>query len=181
MRNMKWRGAALLLAGMAGGSCAVGARATVPEGPNLPAPPWAGAALERGRVPDAYATAWSEAPNRESCALLAPASVEPAQATARRATFGGGWGVAYDLPELRSAFGVAGTGASAGGDVYDDWPHELTWSDGSRAGYGPEGGGAGSNQLAYLTIPGQDCLYNVWSRLGVEHLERLLGELRFVR
>ena len=41
-------------------------------------------------------------------------------------------------------------------------------------------GGSGPNQLAYLTIPGQGCLYNVWSRLGVDHLEYLLGQLRFV-
>ena len=54
------------------------------------------------------------------------------------------------------------------------------WADGSRAGYGPEGG-QGPNQLAYLTISGRDCLYNVWSRIGIEHLEQLLAELRFVR
>lgn len=39
----------------------------------------------------------------------------------------------------------------------------------------------GPNQLAYLRIPGQDCLYNVWSALGRMHLEQLLAALRFVR
>ena len=29
-------------------------------------------------------------------------------------------------------------------------------------------------------IAGQGCLYNVWSRLGVPHLEYLLGQLRYV-
>ena len=79
----------------------------------------------------------------------------------------------------RCAFGVAGTGASAAGPSYDAWPHERTWADGSSAGYGPEGG-TGPNQLAYLRVQGQECLYNVWSRLGTEHLEHLLGQLRFV-
>jgi hypothetical protein len=88
--------------------------------------------------------------------------------------------VAYDLPTERSAFGVAGTGTSAwSGDVYDAWPVHRTFADGSRAGYGPEGG-TGPNWLAYVRIPGQDCLYTVWSRLGRAHLEQLLGELRFV-
>ena len=144
----------------------------------LPAP-WAAASLAGDAVPAVYVAEWSRADNRASCALIAPATVEPASATARAATFGGGWGVAYDLPELRSAFGVAGTGATTGGDVYDAWPHRIEWSDGSAAGYGPEGG-SGPNQLAYVEIAGQGCLYNVWSRLGVDHLERLLGRLRFV-
>ena len=32
--------------------------------------------------------------------------------------------------------------------------------------------------LAYLRVEGQDCLYNIWSRLGREHLEELIHELR---
>ena len=66
------------------------------------------------------------------------------------------------------------------GDVYDAWPERRVLADGSRVGYGPEGGGAGPNWLAYVRIPGQDCLYNVWSRRGRAHLEELLAELRFV-
>jgi hypothetical protein len=87
--------------------------------------------------------------------------------------------VAYDTRDVRSAFGVAGTGARATDDTYRDWPHTLRWSDGSTAGYGPEGG-TGPNQLAYVRIAGQTCLYNVWSRLGVRHLEYLIDQLRFV-
>jgi hypothetical protein len=87
---------------------------------------------------------------------------------------------AYDLPNLRSAFGIAGTGSHASDPAYDEWPDRQTWDDGSSVGYGPEGG-TGPNQLAYLRIEGQDCLYNVWSRLGKEHLEHLIGELRLVR
>ena len=98
----------------------------------------------------------------------------------RSATFSGGWAVAYDLPGERSAFGIAGTGSDAWADnVYDAWPEKRVLEDGSRVGYGPEGG-TGPNWLAYLRIPGQQCLYNVWSRRGKAHLEELLGQLRFV-
>ncbi len=131
-------------------------------------------------VPQPYLAAWSKAENRETCALIAFVESASTQgATPRVATFSGGWAVAYDRPDLRSAFGVAGTGVRASDPSYDAWPHGLTWSDGSSVGYGPEGG-TGPNQLAYLTIAGQKCLYNVWSRAGRAHLERLLGMLRFV-
>jgi hypothetical protein len=72
---------------------------------------------------------------------------------------------------------VAGTGSRAEDPAYDEWPHRRSWADGSTAGYGPEGG-TGPNQLAYLRIAGEGCLYNVWSRLGVEHLEAVLEGLR---
>src|SRR5690606_8126750 len=134
--------------------------------------------LRTDDVPSVFMQEWRAAPNSETCAAIAPAATGAPNATARRANFGGGWGVAYDLDGLHSAFGVAGTGAIAADPSYD-WPHSMTWSDGSTAGYGPEGG-SGPNQLAYLRIVGQGCLYNVWSRLGREHLEQLLGQLRFV-
>lgn len=153
---------------------------TVPDPPEDPPAPWSDIRLSVAEVPGVYVEAWEAAENRGSCALIAPDSLGAgAEATPRRATFGGGWGVAYDLPDLRSAFGVAGTGVEPGSDTYDEWPHERCWSDGSVAEYGPEGG-AGPNQLAYLRIDGQSCLYNVWSRLGLEHLEFLLHRLRLV-
>lgn len=143
--------------------------------------PWMRDVLHPGDVPQVYTDEWRQAENREACALIAPVSLgEGKRASVRSAYFGGGWGVAYDMPDLRSAFGVAGTGAEAAGPSYDEWPFKKEWPDGSSAGYGPEGG-SGPNQLAYLRIPGQDCLYNVWSRLGVHHLEMLLEQLRFVQ
>lgn len=162
-------------------ACAPASRPST-DAPAREAAPWSGAPLRASEVPAVYATAWGAAANRDSCALLAPDSLPAAMrvATPRRATFSGGWGVAYDLPATRSAFGVAGAGTSAwAGDVYDAWPHRMEWADGSRAGYGPEGG-AGPNWLAYLRIPGQRCLYNVWSREGKAPLEALLRSLRFV-
>jgi hypothetical protein len=145
-----------------------------------PEAPWKGQRLGAGEVPTVYLTEWGKAENRSGCAPLAPAALGAGEgATARAASFAGGWGVAYDLPRQRNAFGIAGTGVLAADSSYSDWPFHLDWSDGSTAGYGPEGG-TGPNQLAYLRIPGQACLYNVWSRLGREHLELLLSQLRFI-
>lgn len=169
-----WFVVVLLLGGCAGG----GPRS--PSTPPTPQAPWQQPRLTAGEVPPAFLAQWRKAENRSSCALLAPASLGAGQdAKARAATFAGGWGVAYDLPDLRSAFGIAGTGVNASDPSYSEWPFRLEWSDGSSAGYGPEGG-TGPNQLAYLRVQGQGCLYNVWSRLGREHLEHLLGQLRFV-
>lgn len=143
-------------------------------------PPWSEPALPADSVPAVYPTEWRKADNRATCALIAPAALGNGNgATPRAATFSGGWAVAYDLPGMRSAFGVAGTGVSSAEPSYDAWPEHIEWDDGSRADYGPEGG-AGPDQLAYLRIEGQDCLYNVWSKLDVEHLEQLLSLLRFV-
>jgi hypothetical protein len=147
-----------------------------------------------------FATEWSRAENRSTCAAIAPDSLgtEGEGAAARRANFSGGWAVAWDKPGLpgtdasgmpcatcgRGAFGVAGTGSI--GDtppqvkaLTNNWPNVREWADGSRAGFGPEGG-RGPKQLAYLYIEGQGCLYNVWSSVGPEHLDLLLSHLRFV-
>ncbi|HEX7830322.1 MAG TPA: hypothetical protein VF787_11735 [Thermoanaerobaculia bacterium] len=149
--------------------------------PSTPRAPWREQPLARASIPAVYVTQWEKAENRTTCALVAPRSIGSAgaNATPRAATFSGGWAVAYDLPNLRSAFGVAGAGVRAGEPSYSKWPYVQEWDDGSRAEYGPEGG-EGPNQLAYLRIEGQDCLYNVWSRLGREHLELLMRELRLV-
>lgn len=177
MGRMLW--GVLVLAGCAAGG--EGGNGGVPQ-PVAPAPepPWHQAALTGESVPAVFVTEWSKAENSRSCALLAFAALGEGQgASARAATFSGGWGVAYDRPEQRSAFGIAGTGASAWGEPAYAWPDTVTWSDGSTAGYGPEGG-TGPNQLAYVRVRGQTCLYNVWSRLGSGHLLFLLSQLRFV-
>lgn len=151
-----------------------------PPAPVLPAAPWSGARLSVAAVPSVFVDEWRKAENRATCAPVAPANLGAgAGASPRRANFGGGWAVAYDRPGLRSAFGVAGTGSRASDPAYDAWPYRRAWADGSSAGYGPEGG-TGPNELAYLRIQGQGCLYNVWSRLGRAHLEQLLESLRFV-
>ncbi|HUP61568.1 MAG TPA: hypothetical protein VNA69_14235 [Thermoanaerobaculia bacterium] len=152
------------------------ATAPLPDGA-----PWRGTPLSRADVPPVYITEWEKAENRDGCALIAPRSLGAGSgATPRSARFSGGWAVAYDLPARRSAFGIAGAGVKPTDESYAKWPYVQIWDDGSKAEYGPEGG-SGPNQLAYLRIQGQDCLYNVWSHLGREHLEHLLRELRFVR
>ncbi|MBA2670554.1 MAG: hypothetical protein H0U67_09300 [Gemmatimonadetes bacterium] len=153
--------------------------AQAPPVPTGPSAPWAAERLPAGSVPTVYLSQWMRAENRAGCALLAPLALgKPLNATPRAASFAGGWAVAYDLPELRSAYGVAGTGTGVEGPSFE-WPFNRRWSDGSFVGYGPEGG-TGPNELAYLRIPGQSCLYNVWSRLGRNHLEYLLERLRYV-
>ena len=142
--------------------------------------PWSAPHLQASRVPPVYRQVWSDAQNRASCALVAPASLGAGTgAVPRPASFSGGWSVAYDTPDTRSAFGIAGTGSLPSSDTYDGWPNRVQYTDGSWARYGPEGG-TGPNQLAYVRIATQGCLYNVWSRLGVAHLEHLLAALRFV-
>lgn len=154
-----------------------------PQTPAAPAAPWSAASLTPSQVPRHYLDVWSRAENRAQCALIAPAHLpaDGAAAVPRPATFSGGWAVAYDLPQERSAFGVAGSGTDAWSpDVYDQWPNKIRWADGSTADYGLEVN-SGTNWLAYVKIPGQQCLYNVWSRRGRAHLEQLLGTLRHVR
>ena len=141
---------------------------------------------------------WRKADNRTTCAPLS-FSAGAEQGTPRRATFSGGWAVAWDTPAQRSAYGVAGTG-SLPGDRDDvkaqrarlaaQWPYfrELPQLPGPAfAGYGVEGAGDYSsddpegtsvNSLAYVRVGGQTCDYNVWSRLGRAHLETLLDGLR---
>lgn len=153
---------------------------TNPSATDAPRPaPWSGTRLSHNVVPAVYHTEWSKAENRGTCALVAFSNTGTGSgATARAATFSGGWAVAYDQPELRSAFGIAGSGSRASDKTYE-WPARIEWSDGSNASFGPEGG-TGPNELAYLRISGQRCLYNVWSRLGRAHLEQLLNNIRYV-
>lgn len=176
-RTAAWALAVALVAGCGGGG------GEAPSGPapdasgDLPPAPWSGARLPPSQVPDVLLREWSRADNASTCAPLAPVEADPGAAEPRAATFGGGWGVAWDLPDRRSAFGVAGTGTEPGPDTYDEWPYRLEWRDGSRAGYGPRG--EEGRYLAYLRVAGERCLYNVWSSLGRDHLEDLLGSLRF--
>ena len=163
--------AALLLA-----ACATSSPTPLPRNA-----PWRSTPIARLEVQTVYVEQWSKAENRDTCALIAFRTLGEAGkgAQARAAKFAGGWAVAYDFPHLRSAFGIAGAGVKAGDPSYDKWPYVYEWGDGSKVEYGPEGG-EGPNHLAYLRIAGQDCLYNVWSRLGREHLEELLREIRMV-
>ena len=72
------------------------------------------------------------------------------------------------------------------------FPNVTEWNDGSLIGYGVEGsvagavddaattGGDSATQLAFLSVTGQNCLYNVWSRRSETELLDVIGRLRFV-
>lgn len=142
---------------------------------------------------------WRKAENRQHCAPLALAAPGDPEGAPRAAAFGGGWGVAFDLPGLRSAYGFAGTGLLPDDEaddaiqrdrLYRQWPYfrDLAqFSAPSFAGYGQEGAeaypagnreGTGLQSLAYVRIAGQRCTYNVWSRISRDHLTWMLDNLR---
>jgi|GEM_PF-2005606 len=142
--------------------------------------PWQGAAVSAQSVPAVYLVEWKKAKNRDRCAPLALVGAEKeAGIKVRRASFSDGWAVAYDAPDQRSAFGIAGTGLDIDGKGYT-FPNNLSWADGSKVSYGLEGG-TGPGYLGYLEVAGQRCLYNVWSARGQKHLESLLQSLRKVQ
>lgn len=141
---------------------------------------------------------WRRSENPKECAPLAFKQTGDQSARVRRAEFSGGWGIAYDTPETRSAYGVAGPGvleldnqgpAEQRARLARQWPlfRELEqFPRPSFAGYGVEGAGAypkdnpdgrGLNSVAYVRIKGQKCTYNLWSRLGRAHLEFLMENL----
>lgn len=163
----------------------------VPEAEDVAAAPATPLALDLVR------NEWATAANRDSCEPLVLTSDGGAPATARRANFSGGWGVAFDTDAVRSAYGVAGPGLTdadkADGQearLRGQWPYFMALPNlpaPSFGGYGLEGSRAypadmpdsvGENSLAYVRVAGQACTYNVWSRLGRAHLEVLLQSLR---
>jgi hypothetical protein len=89
--------------------------------------------------------------------------------------------VAWDAPDLRSAFGVAGAGLVAEEEMAIRWPTVERYADGSVVGYGGEGlDESNPRRLGELVVTGQGCLYQVWSELGDGHLASVIQSLRFV-
>lgn len=198
--------ATLLLAGCSGGEApdesdaAATAPAASPSVANEkagtqppPIPPDIGANIARAE--------WAKANNGADCDPLALAQDGDASGTPRRAEFTGGWAVAFDQPDLRSAYGFAGTDVPLDSvpdraALYRQWPTLIDLGpansrlpEGSYAGYGLEGaaplpfdrpGGEGMHNAAYLRVAGQACLYNVWSRISRAHLETLLANLAVI-
>jgi len=133
--------------------------------------------LAAGSVPRVLINEWRKAENRASCApvWIDDAAVGDKQIRARY--FGGGWGVTVRNPRR---WGVAGAGVVAGPQDLEKWKFHRENAAGVRAGYGLEGFDMGPDWLAYVLVPGQSCLYNVWSSVGKEHLEHLIDHLRLV-
>lgn len=171
-----------------------------PQGPRpAGSPPWGRPPLEQAAVGEVLVDEWEKAGG--ACSALFPSdpSVIPWDAAIRSADFGtGSWAVAWDMPDGpgrdpsgvscadcgRGAFGVAGVGGLiVEGDENEIWPGQLSWDDGSKAGYGLEGlapPGEGAPLLMYLLVKDEGCLFNVWSFLGEEHLLALVSSLRRV-
>lgn len=142
--------------------------------------PWDGPRLARTDVPPALIGEWQLAENQLWCSALYPSSFDTGEATLRRAEFSGGWALAWDLPGLRSAFGIAGTGSPAWDEIGTRMPMTVTYGE-QVVGYGGEGFDAAAEQrLAEFAIPGQLCGYQAWSKLGDEHLLSLVDSLRLV-
>lgn len=163
----------------------------------IPAP---AAAAPRGALAPMLTRAeWRRAENRRDCPPIVFTSSAGRPANARRAIFSGGWAVAFDTARVRSAYGVAGpslTPIDRGSAVAQrtrlsrQWPYVMRLPGlppPAFAGFGLAGAApypaedpesSGRQSLAYVRIGGARCTYNVWSRLGRSHLERLLRSLR---
>jgi hypothetical protein len=139
-------------------------------------------------------TEWSVSENRDHCGPLGFASVGGSIGVPRRADYLGGWAVAFDLPNQQSAYGIAGTGnLAASAAELELWPYIKKIEVLSEvkktglAGYGVSGrslfsgDGVGQHGLAYVSIEGEGCGYNVWTKLGKTHLELLLENLSQVK
>lgn len=152
---------------------------------DLPTAPWASTALVADEVP-AVVVAWAMAENRNWCAPMAPPAIEGV--AARASELDGGWIVEFDQPGQpgvdaegeacadcgRGVFGIAGT--SMGVDEMIESPRP-SYADGSATEMSPEDGSVVS---ATIAVPGQGCVYQVWSFLGADHLEQMMSSLRFV-
>ncbi len=130
-----------------------------------------------------YVAEWKKSANHNVCPLLVLPNNADSQLlnhSVRRANFSGGWGVAYDIPELRSAYGVANTGIAAPVGHLAIWHDYHVYDDGTELTYGREGGNPNAQWLAYLTLADNHCQYNIWSKQGKAHLEQLIADLRVV-
>jgi hypothetical protein len=133
--------------------------------------------------------------------LIFPADVRLSpQARARRTEFGEGqWAVAWDDPRRPGVFstggyctecgrGTAGIASQQGGvDPTQNTRFEVSWNDGAKAGYGPVAAVRDDSTevpdaqwRALIAVPGHSSGYILWTYNGREHLEHLIGHLRFV-
>ncbi len=145
-----------------------------------PVAPWDRERLALSAVSPVLIDEWRRAENQLWCSGLYPDSLDTGDATIRRAEFAGGWALAWDLPGLRSAFGIAGTGSPAWEDIGVRMPATVAYGA-QVVGYGGEGfDDTAQQRLAEFAIPGQLCGYQVWSKLGDAHLLEVIDSLRLV-
>ena len=156
-------------------------------------PPWGADHLASQAAPRALLQAWNRAENQGWCAPLAPATLGAGEgARARAGTAPGGWSLEFDRRGSagigangevcetcgRGAFGVTGTAMSPEDAEDLLGPGATLFADGGRIDVQSNADEAAS--VATLLVPGQDCVYQVWSFLGREHLDELVAGLRLV-
>ena len=164
-------------------------------------PPWSGGVITAGAAREVGIADWRQSSPGPQDRLILPADVGLSpQARVRRAEFGDGqWAVAWDDPGKPGVFptggycgdcgrGTVGIASQAGGvDPTRNTRFQLDWNDGTKLGYGPLA--AVRDDLsevpdgqwrALISVPGHSSGYVLWSYNGREHLEHLIGQLRFV-
>ena len=154
---------------------------SLPETAPVDPAPWDAESLSSSDVPAVLGEQWHSAENQLWCSALYPSDLGGVNdATIRAADFGGGWAVAWDTPDQRSAFGIAGVGLPAWEDIGVRMPAVVAYGD-QIVGYGGEGfDDTASKRMAEFSIAGQLCAYQAWSELGDEHLLALVESLRRV-
>lgn len=160
---------------------------TVQAATTLPKSPWQShQSLKSNQVSPVYQQQCHQSKYKYCPILALPtrSSVNPKTAKSRAANFSGGFAVAYDLGNdkgklLRSAYGVANAGITSKRNLYDGWTYRKNYADGSYVTLGREGNNPKGNMLAYVVLK-NGCFYNVWSQLGSDHLQKMLGQLRYV-
>lgn len=158
---------------------------------SMGSPPWSEPPLPRSALPEEAYLEWAgEAGAPSACPLLYFADLGAAEGAAiRRASNEGEMLVAWDSPAgpghegsgepcADCGRGVIGLGTFQGNTRAGGLPAAYEWDDGSVGwtiaepySYGIE---------ATVNVTGFDCSYWIWSHLGPEHLEYLLGQLRRV-
>lgn len=163
------------------------------EAAPAPTAPWSAEHLAQPAAPRALLQAWHRADNQGWCAPLAPTTLGAGDgARARAGSYAGGWSLEFDhrgsagmtargeVCETcgRGAFGVAGTAMSA--DEAQDLvgPTATVQADGGRIDV--QASAEDPAAVATIVVPGQDCVYQVWSFLGRAHLDELVASLRLV-
>ena len=163
------------------------------EAAPAPVAPWSAAHLAQPAAPRALLQAWHRSENHGWCAPLAPTTLGAGEgARARSGAYAGGWSLEFDQRGAagmtaggdvcetcgRGTFGVAGTAMSA--DEAEDLVGgtATVLADGGRIDV--QASSEDPAAVATIVVPGQDCVYQVWSFLGRAHLDTLVASLRLV-
>lgn len=152
--------------------------------------PWSAAPLELADLPDVYRLEWAEAGEPTTCPFLAFEDLGPeaAEATIRRGEHDRNMLVVWDNPDgpghdrRSEPCSDCGRGVVGLGTWQDEGnavgPATIVWDDGSYANIATLPWVYGVS--ARVQPAGADCMYQLWSHIGSEHVEYLIGRLRQV-